>query len=155
MKRFVPGEVPVQLPEVYAGEGDAHHVHRDPEYVEHIVPNGAIHHGARVNVPRRIPGTGECPAQQGGPQVDGKRGEPDDEEAEDYTLRAIQGYGGGCRVRIVVVRGRRILVVRLMLVSWALMLWWMLQGEEEITIIFRYYDELLICPAINLFVVVE
>lgn len=47
---FVPGKVPVQLPKMYTCERDAHNVHCDPEYVEHIVPNGAVDHGTGVHM---------------------------------------------------------------------------------------------------------
>lgn len=41
------GEIPVQLPEVEEGEGDADEVNGDPEHVEHVVAVGSVHERAR------------------------------------------------------------------------------------------------------------
>lgn len=73
---FVPGKVPVQFPKMYTCERDAHNVHCDPEYVEHIVPNGAVDHGTGVHMSRCVSWTRQGPAEQGGSQVNSEACEP-------------------------------------------------------------------------------
>lgn len=71
------------------GERDAEHVDDNPEHVEHVVAEGAVHQGTagRVVVDLRV--GGQRPAQKCGAQVDGDAGEPDHEGAKEHALRRV------------------------------------------------------------------
>lgn len=70
-------------------ERDAKHVDDDPEYVEHVVSEGAVHQGTAGRVVVDLWVGGQRTAQKSRTQIDGDAGEPDHEGAEEHALRRV------------------------------------------------------------------
>ena len=75
------------LVQVEQRQAHADDVDDDPQQVEDVVSERAVHQRAGGRVVARLRVSGERPAQERGAQVDRDRGEPDHEHAEQHALQ--------------------------------------------------------------------
>lgn len=88
------GQVFVQFPEMDEGEGDAYHVDGDPQDVEYVMAERAVHQGAARRVVPRFRVRCQSPAQKRRAQVDRDAREPYHERAEQNALENGEGLRG-------------------------------------------------------------
>lgn len=76
------------------GEGDAYHVDGDPQDVEYVMAERAVHQGAARRVVPRFRVRCQSPAQKRRAQVDRDAREPYHERAEQNALENGEGLRG-------------------------------------------------------------
>lgn len=84
------GQVPVQLAQVEQREQHAQQVDDDPQGVEYVVPERAVHQRTPRTVAGHLGARGQRTAHKRRAQVDGDGCEPYHERAEHDALRRVQ-----------------------------------------------------------------
>lgn len=81
----------MQLAQVEERQRDARDVDEDPEDVEDVMPERAVHEGTSRRVVSRAGARRERAAQKSGAQIDGQAREPDHKSAEQEALERQYG----------------------------------------------------------------
>ena len=79
----------MKFSEVIDSEQEAEEDCHDPEEVEDIMSVGALDHRARGASVYLIRVGCQAPAEEGGPEIDSDRGEPDHEQGEQAALAGV------------------------------------------------------------------
>ena len=80
---------PVKFTEMIDCQEEAEEDGHDPEEVEDVVSVGALDHRTRGTGVDLIRVGCQAAAEEGGPEVDGDRGEPDHEQGEQAALAGV------------------------------------------------------------------